>query len=78
MRHSWTRLNRKIHAKKTKRSSKAAYAGSAYVGQELPEHVEAQICEKGYRNHPLTEEQKQNNKRKSKIRCRALNMFLDL
>ena len=38
---------------------KVAYADSAYVGQELPEHIEAQICEKGYRNHPLTEEQKQ-------------------
>ena len=54
---------------------KVAYADSAYVGQELPEHVEAQICEKGYRNHPLTEEQKQNNRRKSKIRCRIEHVF---
>ena len=54
---------------------KVAYADSAYVGQELPEHVEAQICEKGYRNHQLTEEQKQNNRRKSKIRCRIEHVF---
>ena len=54
---------------------KVAYADSAYVGQEIPEHVEAQICEKGYRNHPLTEEQKQNNRRKSKIRCRIEHVF---
>ena len=54
---------------------KVAYADSAYAGQEIPEHIEAQICEKGYRNHPLTEEQKQNNRRKSKIRCRIEHVF---
>ena len=54
---------------------KVAYADSAYAGQEIPEHIEAQICEKGYRNHPLTEEQKQNNRRKSKIRCRIEHIF---
>ena len=54
---------------------KVAYADSAYVGQEIPKHIEAQICEKGYRNHPLTDEQKQNNRRKSKIRCRIEHVF---
>ena len=34
----------------------AAYADSAYVGKELPEHIRNEVCEKGYRNKPLTEE----------------------
>ncbi len=51
------------------------YADSAYVGQEVPEHVRTEICEKGYRNHPLTEEQKKSNRDKSKIRCRIEHVF---
>ena len=54
---------------------KVAHADSAYIGQEIPEYIEALICEKGYRNHLLTEEQKQNNRRKSKIRCRIDHVF---
>ena len=54
---------------------KAAYADSAYVGKELPEHVRNEVCEKGYRNKPLTEDQKENNRRKSKIRCRIEHVF---
>lgn len=53
----------------------AAYADSAYVGKELPEHIRNEVCEKGYRNKPLTEEQKENNRRKSKIRCRIEHVF---
>ena len=53
----------------------AAYADSAYVGKELPEHVRNEVCEKGYRNKPLTEEKKKNNRRKSKIRCRIEHVF---
>ncbi|MDR2115236.1 MAG: IS5 family transposase [Planctomycetaceae bacterium] len=34
-----------------------------------------QINEKGYRNHPLTDEQKANNKLKSKTRCRIEHIF---
>ena len=33
------------------------------------------ICRKGHRNHPLTEEQKQCNRQKSKIRCRVEHIF---
>ena len=51
------------------------YADSAYVGQEVPAQVRAEICEKGYRNHPLTEEQKKTNREKSKIRCRIEHVF---
>ena len=33
------------------------------------------VCEKGSRNHPLTEEQKANNRTKSKIRSRIEHIF---
>ena len=33
------------------------------------------VCEKGTRNHPLTEEQKANNKEKSRIRSRVEHIF---
>ena len=33
------------------------------------------ICEKGHRNNPLTDEQKQNNRTKSKTRCRVEHIF---
>lgn len=33
------------------------------------------ICEKGHRNNPLTDEQKQNNCIKSKDRCRIEHIF---
>lgn len=60
-------------------TDKAVYADSAYSSEEiaenLPENCEKQICEKGYRNHSLTEEQKENNKKKSKIRCRIEHIF---
>lgn len=55
------------------------YADSAYTGEELlanlPETVETRINEKGYRNHPLTPEQKENNRQKSKIRARVEHVF---
>ena len=33
------------------------------------------VCEKGTRNHPLTDEQKTNNREKSKFRCRVEHIF---
>ena len=33
------------------------------------------ICEKGFRGHPLNEEQKRNNRAKSKVRCRVEHVF---
>ena len=35
----------------------------------------SQIHEKGYRNHPLTQEQKENNREKSKIRAKVEHVF---
>ena len=51
------------------------YADSAYAGKELPEHVTNRVHEKGYRNKPLTEEQKNSNRIKSKKRVRIEHVF---
>ncbi|KAA6335012.1 hypothetical protein EZS27_016719 [termite gut metagenome] len=37
--------------------------------------MENQVCEKGYRDHPLRDEQKANNKKKSHIRSRVEHIF---
>jgi len=59
-------------------ANKRLHADSAYVGQE--EKLEAkkvvnEIHEKGYKNKPLTEEQKASNKLKSKTRVRVEHVF---
>jgi IS5 family transposase len=54
------------------------YADSAYTGQEeiLEKYqVKDQIHEKGARNRPLTDDQKKNNKIKSKTRARVEHIF---
>lgn len=57
------------------------YADSAYVGEDLHEKLRKEkkvipeICEKGYKNNPLTEDQKKNNKEKSKTRVRVEHIF---
>lgn len=54
------------------------YADSAYVGQHetLNKYeITDQICEKGARNRPLTEQQKQSNREKSKTRARVEHVF---
>jgi len=61
------------------KKDKVMYADSAYKGEEiescLGETIENQIIEKGYRNKPLTEDQKVQNKRKSSIRVRVEHIF---
>lgn len=59
---------------------RAAYADSAYRSQAheeklAEEGIESQICEKGMRGHPLTDEQKQSNRSKSKVRARVEHIF---
>jgi len=54
---------------------KVAYGDAAYPNIELPTGVENKICEKANRNHPLTEEQKIQNHKKAKIRCRVEHVF---
>lgn len=61
------------------KKDKVVYADSAYKGEEiegcLGKKIENQICEKGYRNKPLTEEQKEMNRKKSSIRVRVEHIF---
>ncbi len=56
------------------------YADSAYTGEKqekvmAQKEVINQVCEKGYKNKPLTEEQIKNNKEKSKTRVRVEHIF---
>ena len=56
------------------------YADSAYTGQEQEKIYEkkkvvSMVNEKGHRNKPLTEEQKENNREKSKTRARVEHIF---
>lgn len=51
---------------------------AGYVGTEegfVNKSVTPIICENGFRGHPLNEEQKRNNRAKSKIRCRVEHVF---
>jgi IS5 family transposase len=59
-------------------NDKEAWLDSAYIGEGLEEQVREtnpeiilHINEKGYRNKPLTEEQKANNREKSRVRARV-------
>tara|TARA_R110001583_G_scaffold195374_1_gene372395 strand:+ start:47409 stop:48455 length:1047 start_codon:yes stop_codon:yes gene_type:complete len=56
------------------------HADSAYTGEEQEKTIakyemKNKVHEKGYRNKPLTEEQKANNTKKSKIRARVEHVF---
>lgn len=51
---------------------------AGYVGKEdeVEKHgMNPVICEKGSKGHPLTEEQKQSNRTKSKVRCRVEHVY---
>ena len=59
---------------------RAAYADSAYRSKEQEERlqangIESQVCEKGTRGTPLSEEQKAANRVKSKTRSRVEHVF---
>ena len=61
-------------------AGQSLYADSAYSGAPVAKVVEEkkminQIHEKGYRGHPLSDEQKERNKKKSKIRARVEHIF---
>ena len=56
------------------------HADSAYTGEEQDKTIAGyelknKVHEKGYRNRPLTENQKANNTEKSKVRARAEHVF---
>jgi IS5 family transposase len=57
-----------------------AFADAAYVGEKIDTGLNergflSMICEKGYRNKPLTEQQKAFNKIESSVRCRVEHVF---
>ena len=61
---------------------KDVWADSAYVGEDLRDDilkdfpsVRLYLCEKGYKNKPLTVEQQENNRIKSKVRVRVEHVF---
>jgi IS5 family transposase len=61
---------------------KKVWADSAYTGQDIHEsinkkfpNIELLVCEKGYKNSPLTEDQKAENRKKSKVRSRVEHVF---
>lgn len=63
-----------------KDKGKDLWADSAYTGEEQEKIVKKyemknNIHEKGYKNKPLTDKQKENNKEKSKIRARVEHVF---
>jgi len=61
-------------------SDKELHADSAYRSKEIEKYLEKQNCksnvhEKGYRGNPLTEQQKESNTEKSRIRVRVEHIF---
>lgn len=57
---------------------KVLYLDAGYVGKDneiRQRGMTPVICEKGYRNHPLTETQKANNREKSGVRSRVEHVF---
>lgn len=61
-------------------NKRAIYADSAYRSAEkearlAADKITSRICEKGTRNHPLTERQKAENREKSKVRARVEHVF---
>jgi len=53
----------------------SAYASADHEAELLKRGFLPMICEKGYRNKKLTEEQKQMNRVKSSVRCRVEHIF---
>ena len=53
----------------------SAYRSAAQEDKLAQAKIKSRICEKGARNHPLTDEQKASNKSKSKTRVRVEHVF---
>lgn len=61
-------------------NKRAVYADSAYRSEAQEQRladaeIDSQVCEKGTRGKPLTEEQKLSNRTKSKVRARVEHVF---
>ena len=62
---------------------KSLYADSAYSGKKQIDEIKQlnlkpAVCEKGKRNTPITDEQKKNNREKSKTRARVEHVFAQI
>jgi len=55
----------------------SAYASEEHVARIMEKYpgIILHICEKGYRNAPLTDEQKESNREKAKVRARVEHVF---
>jgi len=55
----------------------SAYASEEHVSRIMEKYpdIKLHICEKGYKNAPLTDEQKESNREKSKVRARVEHVF---
>lgn len=56
-------------------SADRAYRSQERDAQLVKAGLPSEICEKGSRGHPLTEEQKPNHRNKSKVRARVEHLF---
>ena len=72
--HDSQELQKLVNEKDKKIYADTAYSGET-IAEQIPKNIEIQILEKAYRNKPLTEEQKQRNKEKTKLRCRIEHIF---
>ncbi|MCQ2338223.1 MAG: IS5 family transposase [Paludibacteraceae bacterium] len=64
--------------KRTTKVGELAWEDAGYVGTEdelRANGIVPIVCEKGYRGHPLTEKQKENNRKKSSTRSRVEHVF---
>ena len=64
-------------------SESGLWGDSAYRSEKIEEVLEllkfeSQIHERSYRNKPLTEEQKESNRKKSQIRAKVEHIFAGL
>ena len=65
---------------KSEDKGQSFYADSAYTGEKQDEIIKKseminKVCKKGYRNKPLTEEEKKENRKKSKVRSSIEHVF---
>jgi IS5 family transposase len=65
---------------KPRKSKEPLWGDSAYKSEEIEKILQemeykSKIHEKGYRNHPLTNKQKEMNKKKSKVRAKVEHVF---
>lgn len=73
--HDSTVLPDLLHGNETRVYGDAAYVGKGAVIRERAPQARAFINKKGYRNRPLSDEDRETNRRKSSIRARAEHIF---